>query len=73
MTEDLKNLENDADGMATYDYIVNHVGTCREVMLKLLLKICCGPTFQGSSSLLLQGFYGCGRPRSVRAVARSSD
>ena len=36
MTEDLKNLENDADGMATYDYIVNHVGTCREVMPALV-------------------------------------
>lgn len=36
MTDDLKNLENDADGMATYDYIVNHVDTCLDMMPALI-------------------------------------
>lgn len=36
MTDALKNLENDADGMATYDYIVNHVDSCRECMPALI-------------------------------------
>ncbi len=36
MTEALKNLENDTDGMATYDYIVNHVGTCGDIMPALI-------------------------------------
>ncbi len=36
MTEDLKNLEKDTDGMATYDYIVNHVDSCVDVMPALI-------------------------------------
>lgn len=31
-----KNLENDADGMATYEYIVNNVECCREAMPALI-------------------------------------
>ena len=36
MTDSLKDLENDIDGMATYDYIVNHVETCVDVMPALI-------------------------------------
>lgn len=36
MTEALKNLENDVDGMATYDYIVNHVDSCCDIMPALI-------------------------------------
>lgn len=36
MTDALKNLEHDEDGMANYDYIVNHVDTCRECMPALI-------------------------------------
>ncbi len=36
MTEVLKNLENDTDGMATYDYIVNHVDSCSDIMPALI-------------------------------------
>lgn len=32
----LKNLENDPDGMATYEYIVNNVDTVSEVMPDLI-------------------------------------
>lgn len=36
MIDSLKNLETDTDGLATYDYIVNHVETCAEVMPQLI-------------------------------------
>lgn len=36
MIDSLKNLETDTDGLATYDYIVNHVGTCAEIMPQLI-------------------------------------
>ncbi len=36
MSDSLKNLENDTDGMDTYDYIVNHVDSCRDVMPVLI-------------------------------------
>lgn len=36
MSENLKNLTGDKDGMATYDYIVNNVDTCLESMPELI-------------------------------------
>lgn len=36
MSETLKNLSGDKDGMATYDYIVNNVDTCLETMPELI-------------------------------------
>ena len=36
MSEILKNLSGDQDGMATYDYIVNNVDTCLESMPELV-------------------------------------
>ncbi len=36
MSETLKNLSEDTDGMATYDYIVNNVDTCLDCMPQLI-------------------------------------
>lgn len=36
MSETLKSLAGDKDGMATYDYIVNNVDTCLESMPELV-------------------------------------
>ncbi len=36
MSEILKNLSGDCDGMATYDYIVNNVDTCVDYMPELV-------------------------------------
>lgn len=36
MSEILKNLSGDQDGMATYDYIVNNVDSCLESMPELV-------------------------------------
>lgn len=36
MSDILKNLSGDKDGMATYDYIVNHVDTCLDSMPELI-------------------------------------
>lgn len=36
MNQTLKNLENDPDGMATYEYIVNNFETCSEMMPDLV-------------------------------------
>ncbi len=36
MSEILKNLSGDCDGMATYDYIVNNVDTCIDYMPELV-------------------------------------
>lgn len=36
MTDILKNLEKDSDGMATYDYIVNHVDSCIDLLPMLI-------------------------------------
>ncbi len=36
MSETLKNLSGDCDGMATYDYIVNNVDTCIDSMPELV-------------------------------------
>ncbi len=36
MSEILKNLSGDCDGMATYDYIVNNVDTCLDSMPELV-------------------------------------
>ena len=36
MNQILKNLENDFDGMSTYEYIVNNVDTCSECMSDLV-------------------------------------
>lgn len=36
MSETLKNLAGDRDGMATYDYIVNNVDTCLASMPELI-------------------------------------
>lgn len=36
MSETLKSLSGDQDGMATYDYIVNNVDTCLESMPELV-------------------------------------
>ena len=36
MNETLKNLGEDKDGMATYDYIVNNVDTCLDSMPELI-------------------------------------
>ena len=36
MSEILKNLSGDQDGMATYDYIVNNVDSCMEHMPELV-------------------------------------
>lgn len=36
MSENLKNLTGDKDGMATYDYIVNNVDSCLDSMPQLL-------------------------------------
>ncbi len=36
MSETLKNLSEDKDGMATYDYIVNNVDTCLDTMPELI-------------------------------------
>lgn len=36
MSETLKNLAGDTDGMATYDYIVNNVDTCLSSMPELI-------------------------------------
>lgn len=35
MTEELKRLTEEADGMATYEYIVNNVATCLPYMAEL--------------------------------------
>ena len=35
MTESIKHLADDPDGMATYEYIVNHVDTCLPLMPEL--------------------------------------
>lgn len=36
MNQILKSLENDPDGMTTYEYIVNNVDTCSELMPELV-------------------------------------
>ncbi len=36
MNQILKHLENDSDGMATYEYIVNNFETCSELMPELV-------------------------------------
>lgn len=36
MMEQLKNLATDSDGMATYEYIVNHIDTCSDDMVFLV-------------------------------------
>ena len=36
MSENLKNLTGDQDGMATYDYIVNNVDSCIDSMPELI-------------------------------------
>ncbi|MDE6771219.1 MAG: hypothetical protein K2J49_01320, partial [Muribaculaceae bacterium] len=36
MNQILKNLENDPDGMATYEYIVNNCETCADMMPDLV-------------------------------------
>lgn len=36
MNQILKNLENDSDGMATYEYIANNFETCLELMPELI-------------------------------------
>ena len=39
MSEILKNLNGDQDGMATYDYIVNNVDSCLESMPELIANL----------------------------------
>lgn len=56
MNEALKNLENDPDGMATYDYIVNNVETCAEcmpVLIDSLLRADASGQFLASSARFL--------------------
>lgn len=40
MSETLKNLNGDIDGMATYDYIVNNVDSCIDSMPELFDNLC---------------------------------
>lgn len=39
MNEQLKSLENDTDGMATYEWIVNHCDNCIEMMPDLIANL----------------------------------
>ena len=36
MNELMKNLSKDTDGMLTYEYIVNHIGECDDIMVELI-------------------------------------
>lgn len=36
MDQILKNISKDSDGMLTYEYIVNNVGTCSEILPELV-------------------------------------
>ncbi|MDE5712498.1 MAG: hypothetical protein K2I16_02585 [Muribaculaceae bacterium] len=52
----LKNLENDPDGMATYEYIVNNVDTIGEMMPDLidnLKRVDCSGQFLSSTARFL--------------------
>lgn len=52
----LKNLENDPDGMATYEYIVNNVDSCCADMPQLienLKKVDCNGQFLASTARFL--------------------
>lgn len=56
MNQILKNLENDPDGMATYEYIVNNFETCADVMPDLienLKKVDISGQFLASSARFL--------------------
>lgn len=56
MNEILKNLEKDADGMATYEYIANNFETCAELMPELvenLLRADTSGQFLASSARFL--------------------
>lgn len=56
MNQILKNLENDPDGMATYEYIVNNFETCADVMPELienLKKVDISGQFLASSARFL--------------------
>lgn len=56
MNEALKHLDNDPDGMATYEYIVNNCDTCCECMAELvenLLRVDRTGQFLASSARFL--------------------
>lgn len=56
MNHELKNLENDPDGMSTYEYIVNNFETCLDLMPELvdnLVKVDLTGQFLASSARFL--------------------
>lgn len=61
MNHILKNLENDPDGMATYEYIVNNFETCLELMSELvenLIRVDLTGQFLASSARFLSAVDG---------------
>lgn len=56
MNQIIKDLENDTDGMATYEYIVNNFETCAELMPELvenLIRVDLSGQFLASSARFL--------------------
>ncbi|MCM1153492.1 MAG: hypothetical protein NC328_07560 [Muribaculum sp.] len=81
MKEHLKHLETDPDGMATYDYIVNHVDSCIEDMPELienLRRVDCSGQFLASSARFLcavdrNGFASCLEPLIEGAIEKDRE
>ena len=56
MNELMKNLSKDTDGMLTYEYIVNNIGECDDVMVDLIAnmkRVDCSGQFVASTARYL--------------------
>lgn len=81
MSETLKNLSGDTDGMATYDYIVNNVDTCLDSMPQLidnLKRVDISGQFLASTARFLcavdrEKFSGCLTPLIEGAIEKDRE
>lgn len=81
MEEHLKHLENDTDGMATYEYIVNNVDSCLKDMpalTELLCKVDSSGQFLASTARFLSAidrerFASCLEPLIEGAIAKDRE
>ncbi|MDE6379819.1 MAG: hypothetical protein K2L11_05040 [Muribaculaceae bacterium] len=81
MSEIIKNLAGDQDGMATYDYIVNNVESCLESMPELidnLRRVDISGQFLASTARFLcavdrEKFAGCIQPLVEGAIEKDRE
>ena len=81
MSEIIKNLAGDQDGMATYDYIVNNVESCLESMPELidnLRRVDISGQFLASTARFLcavdrEKFSGCIQPLVEGAIEKDRE